>query len=140
MAMNFRNVNDLETVSKLNSGDKLLVNSGGVAKQVDARKFLATGGGKLLNAFFSENDGRELNAVITYESGAPMTYEDLKESLTSGPVLIKGEMPGLGTGYTTPLSIALYDNYKIVYVYAFLGETPSPQLVAVHSAESLPND
>ncbi|MBR5786262.1 MAG: hypothetical protein IKY41_06185 [Clostridia bacterium] len=92
MAMNFRNVNDLETVSKLNGGDKLLVNSGGVAKQVDANMVGGSGGGGGGIVYtdadlFSEATSVTAHAYMDAELTQPMDYATGKKLLMGGAVM-----------------------------------------------------
>lgn len=45
MAINFKPINELPEIESVSEGDKLLVNSGGTAKQIDASKFAESGSG-----------------------------------------------------------------------------------------------
>lgn len=103
MAMNFRNVNDLETVSKLNSGDKLLVNSGGVAKQVDASMVGGSGGGGGGIVYtdadlFSEETSITANAYMDAELTQPMDYATGKK-LFMGGAAMSAPVPDAYKGY-----------------------------------------
>ena len=98
MAINFKPINELPEIESVSDGDKLLVNSGGMAKQIDASKFAGSGSGSgsggaagVIYIDMSEQMEGE-DGIMTTISGAfsdvslstPYTYEQGKALLLCG--------------------------------------------------------
>lgn len=87
--MNFKPIGEVPEVQALAEGDKLLVNSGGMAKQIDASKVGGSGGG---SAPVYVQLGAELTEpVMAYKDEAftqPMTYDEGVAALLGGSMWV----------------------------------------------------
>ena len=114
MAYNFRSINDVPVAGSLASGDKVILNSGGIAKQIDASKLGGSGGGGTIYAEMEfATDAYTSNIISVYadESHSNMlTYDQAKEKFKSGAVLF-------GTAFdmitvVTPLALIYNEGTK----------------------------
>lgn len=134
MAINFKPINELPEIESVSEGDKLLVNSGGTAKQIDASKFAESGSGSggaagVIYIDMSEQMEGEDGIMIT-TSGAfsdvslstPYTYEQGKALLLCGNA-IACVQEGAVTSYILPTMFVLDDDaHSAMVVVAIAGE------------------
>lgn len=86
--MNLKPINDVPEIESLQEGDKILVNSNGLAKQIAAEKVGGSGGG--MGTFYGEpapgpdNSGLMFTAYSDKELTVPMTYAEGKEMVENG--------------------------------------------------------
>lgn len=150
MAMNFRNVNELEELSKLGGGDKLIVNSNGVAKQISASAVGGSsgggGGGGIVytdaDLFTGETD-IYTTAYADPEMTTKLTYDEAKKLFMGGAIIsapVPEEYKSYGIAALTGSAIAVgyADAVHTIaaYVHGFSMSLPLPQCTLNMSFES----
>ena len=149
MAMNFRNVNELEELSKLGGGDKLIVNSNGVAKQISASAVGGSGGGGGGGIVYTDADlfSAETDLSITAyadpEMTTKLTYDEAKKLLMGGAIIsapVPDEYKSYGLAALTgaPITVGYFDAGLMMTacVHGFSMSLPLPQCRLNMSFES----
>lgn len=130
MGINFKPINEVPEVAEISAGDKLLINSGGAAKQIDASKFsMGGGGGSVIYA-----DGNEdITARITAYTDAELTQRPTHAegiALMSRPYVIALMTDGATAGVLTPAMWAsIPDSKTMQVVLSIMGQSVSPLLI-----------
>lgn len=98
MAINFKPINEVPTIEALAEGDKVLVNSGGTAKQIDASLVGGSGGGTVIyiKDFTEDTDMMAGSPCKDAELTQVMTTEELLAAFAAGPVVLSvtmGDVP-----------------------------------------------
>lgn len=98
MAINFKPINEVPTIEALAEGDKVLVNSGGTAKQIDASLVGGSGGGTVIyiKDFTEGTDMMTGSPCKDAELTQVMTTEELLAAFAAGPVVLSvtmGDVP-----------------------------------------------
>lgn len=135
MAINFKPINELPEIESVSEGDKLLVNSGGTAKQIDASKFAESGSGSgngsggaagvIYIDVSVEMEGED--GIVTIMSGAfsdvslstPYTYEQGKALLLCGNAMACVQ-EGAVNMYILPTMFMLDDDAHSAMVIAVI--------------------
>lgn len=148
MDLNFRKVNDLEELSNLSGGDKLIVNSNGVAKQISASAVGGSGGGGGGIVYtdadlFSGEESMDITAYADPEMTTKLTYDEAKKLFMGGAIIsapVPEEYKGYGLSALTGFAIAVgyIDANRIItaFVHGFSMSSPLPQCALNMSFES----
>lgn len=126
MAINFKPINELPEIESVSAGDKLIVNSGGAAKQIDASKVGGSGGGSADiiyvdgSGFNPENQEFQAMAYADKEMTIPMTYAQGKAALLAGNAIMMTNSGEEGEAYMCPIMVQAVDNAKIAIAFCFL--------------------
>ena len=94
MAINFKPINEVPTIEALAEGDKVLVNSGGTAKQINASLVGGSGGGTVIyiKDFTEGTDTTTGSPCKDAELTQVMTTEELLAAFAAGPVVLSVTM------------------------------------------------
>lgn len=133
MAINFKPINELPEIESVSAGDKLIVNSGGAAKQIDASK---VGGGSSADIIYvdasglSEGGMAQTVAYADKDMTIPMTYAQGKAALLAGNAIM---MLGVDEGMCMfPMMAQVMDSDKRVMT-AVISGAASIQLILIFS-------
>lgn len=126
MAINFKPINELPEIESVSAGDKLIVNSGGAAKQIDASKVGGSGGGSA-DIIYVDGSGFNLEsqefhamAYADKDMTTPMTYAQGKAALLAGNAIMMTGSGEEGETYMCPLMVQAVDDAKIAVAICFL--------------------
>lgn len=129
MAINFKPINEVPEITEISEGDKLLVNSGGEAKQIDAGKVGGSGGASAEVIHIAVEDmsaaSVEAPAYADADMTQMMTYEQGKAALLAGnAILVHNEAIAEdgAEAYLYPLLVQAVDEVKIAMAACFLIE------------------
>lgn len=130
MGINFKPVNELEEITKLAEGDKILVNSGGAARQIDvARVVLGGGGGSTLYADGNEDITTRMSVYADAELTQQLTYAQGVE-LMSGPFAIVMMVDGAVMGVIMPPMWMPSGNTNVIQLaLSVAGQNVQPLLI-----------
>ena len=111
MSINVKPINEVPVIDALSEGDKLLVNSNGSAKQIDASKVGGSGGGGgvIIYGAIVGMEGETLN-VSCHKSAARtesdvMTFVEFAELVSSGPMALAVSEDGVHEMYLIPMML-----------------------------------
>lgn len=123
MSINFKPINEVPEVESLSEGDKLLVNSNGAAKQIDASKVGGSGGGGgVFYAGPGENEnGLTFMVFADKELTKTMTFAEGMAVFESGPVVISVSFEGTPM-FIYPLFASLDAESKVCFVAIYMME------------------
>lgn len=116
MAINFKPINELPEIESVSAGDKLIVNSGGAAKQIDASK---VGGGGSADIIYVDasgvGEGTTIQTVAYADKGmtAPMTYAQGMAALLAGNAIMMVRESEDGEMYMFPMLVQAMDEVKM---------------------------
>jgi hypothetical protein len=111
MSINTKPITEVPVIEELSEGDKLLVNSGGAAKQIDASKVGGSGGGGGGIIYCMPMGGTEESLNVSCHKSASrnetdiMTFVEFAGLVSSGPVSLAISEDGVLELYLTPMMI-----------------------------------
>lgn len=111
MSINTKPITEVPVIEELSEGDKLLVNSGGAAKQIDASKVGGSGGGGGGIIYCLPIDGTEDNIFVSCHKSAArtesdiMTFVEFEELVSSGPMALAISEDGVHEMYIIPMML-----------------------------------
>lgn len=129
MSFNFKPINEVPEIDAVSVGDKLLVNSNGAAKQIDASKIGGGGGGTVyLNVLQTSEDFSEMVVQCYADEGLTMAldYETGKKLFMSGA----SAYVSIPTGQTTPAIVSI--NFSLL-AWEYLAEKSAMGLCITHA-------
>ena len=132
MSFNFKPINEVPEIDAVSDGDKLLVNSNGAAKQIDAKKIGGSGGGTIYGILTVGTSG---NIVVVYADenhNTQLTYEQAMQMLKGGAVIFS-TLEGASV-IVTPLAVIPSDEARAFQMIACVEEIA---LFAVICADSI---
>ena len=131
MSLNFKKINEVPVVNKVQENDMLLLNSNGEAKQIPANKFSTSGGGSgggMIYGYALDTSPEAFQAFADAELTQPLTYAEGKTLLLGGAGIISGQ-EGMAVRIQ-PLLVMPYDTQKAAHASIVLGETPSAVFIS----------
>lgn len=127
MSINTKPITEVPVIEELSEGDKLLVNSGGAAKQIDASKVGGSGGGGgvIIYGMMFGMEGENLN-VTCHKSAARtesdiMTFVEFEELVSSGPMALAISEDGVHEMYIIPMMLIPDSETSMAQGLMFMG-------------------
>lgn len=113
MAINFKPINELPEIESVSEGDKLLVNSGGTAKQIDASKF--AGGGGAVGVIYIDMSEESVDGNVTSGAFSDVSLSTLYTYEQGKALLLRGNAmacvhEGAVASYVLPTMFMLDDD------------------------------
>lgn len=109
MSFNFKPINEVPEIDAVSDGDKLLVNSNGAAKQIDANKIGGSGGGTIYGKLTTAT-GNIVEVYADEDHNTQLAYEQAKQMFKGGAVIF-GTLDGV-SAIITPLAVILNDEAR----------------------------
>lgn len=136
MSVNIKPINEVSVVEEVAEGDKILLNRGGVAAQIDASKVGGSGGGAaggavyvdLTSALNGESSEALVQAFVDIEMTTPMDYATGKNILLGAGKLAQDfsaiAVPG-AVAYVVPAAIIDVAESKGMQAQVQMGSDPA---------------
>ena len=129
-------INTLPVAESVSEGDKILINSGGVAKQIDAS---LVGGGGGMTAIYAKPAVDNETAVMAYKDAdytQQMTYAEGKKAFENGAFLILKEN-GMNAPLTVLMAYSLGEEAKVYAVITVMNVLQNTEVTAVLFSDSV---
>ena len=140
MSINTKPIAEVPVIEELSEGDKLLVNSGGAAKQIDASKVGSGGGGGVIYTRVTSDqvEGTQIacQAYADAEMTTLLSYEECKSIIYGGGsihLLLSTTDEGDIPSFVIPVMYMAVDEQKMIgalIVHMFLPQTIAFLLLA----------
>ena len=129
-------INTLPVAEAISEGDKILINSSGVAKQIDAS---IVGGGGGMTAIYAKPAVDNETAVMAYKDAdytQQMTYAEGKKAFENGAILTLTE-GGVNLPLTVLMAQSLGEEAKVYAVVTAINMLQNTEMTAVLFSDSV---
>ena len=130
MGINFKPINEVPEITEISEGDKLLVSSGGEAKQIDAGMFAASGGASAEVIHIAVEDMSAASVMASAYADAEMTqmmtYAQGKAALLAGNAIRMHNEAIAAEGaeaYAYPVIVQAADAQKVALAFCYMIES-----------------
>lgn len=137
MSINFKPINEVPEITELAEGDKLLVNSGGTAKQIDASKVGGKGGGgsaPIYAVMVGGDDESGAFGLLSYADAdhtQMLTYDQGVEMLLGVcTVVVDAEMAGVPSMIAIPVGSVPDPETRSIQIVIAVGESMGQAILA----------
>ena len=129
-------INTLPVAESVSEGDKILINSGGVAKQIDASLVGGGGGMTVIYAKPADDNGTTVMAYKDADYTQQMTYAEGKKAFENGALLILTEN-GMNAPFTVLMAQSLGEEAKAYAVITVMNVLKNTEATAVLFSDSV---
>lgn len=131
-------INNLPVAEAITEGDKLLINSGGMAKQIDASLVGGSGGGMtVIYAKYADENGATVMAYKDADYTQQMTYAEGKKAFENGAIAIMTQDGMPPAALTVLMAQSVGEEAKVYAVITVMNILQNTDMTAVLFSDSV---